>query len=136
MAKNVRKTDGGITPWGLLGRLVLFLLFVSFGLSIVMQQMRTQRIGREIKEVEDRIAQLRTGNMMLQAQVSDLKTPRSLIQKSAEWNLNLHPVADMQVVKCVEPSANSTLLYAQTMIAQGEGVSARRGARASPVLRR
>lgn len=120
MARNHRKMDGGITAWGLVCRLVLFLLFVAFGLSIVMQETRMQKIGKEIKQAEEKMAQLRNQNMILQARLSDLKTPRALIQKVGEWQLNLKPVSDLQVVKCKEPSAGATLVYARSMIAQGE----------------
>src|SRR3989344_6381423 len=104
MARNHRKMDGGITGWGLVCRLVLFLLFVAFGLSIVMQETQTQKIGKEIKEVEESIAELRNVNMMLQAQLSDLKTPRALIRKVEEWRLDLRPISEPQVVKCKEPA--------------------------------
>lgn len=120
MARNYRKVDGGITAWGLVCRLVLFLLFVAFGLSIVMQETRTQKIGKDIKEAEEKIGLLRNQNMILQARLSDLKTPRALIQKAGEWQLNLRPVSDLQVVKCKEPSAATTLAYARSMIAQDE----------------
>lgn len=127
MARNYRKVDGGITPWGLVCRLVMFLLFVAFGLSIVMQETYTQKIGRQINGVEENIARFRSANMMLQAQASELKTPRVLIQKVEEWKLNLRPVLDFQIVKCEEPSVNSTMVYAQTMIAQADkaGTAAR-----------
>ena len=122
MAKNYRKTDGGITAWGLVCRLVLFLLTVAFGLSIVMQETQNQKIGKDIKAAEEKIAQLRNQNMILQARLSDLKTPRALIQKVQEWNLNLKPVSDMQVVKCKEPAADATLVYARSMLAQADRV--------------
>jgi hypothetical protein len=112
--------DGGITAWGLVCRLVLFLLFVAFGLSIVMQETRMQKIGKDIKDAEEKVALLRNQNMILQARLSDLKTPRALIQKAEEWQLNLRPVSDLQVVKCKEPSAKATLAYARSMIAQDE----------------
>jgi cell division protein FtsL len=120
MARNYRKVDGGITAWGLVCRLVLFLLFVAFGLSIVMQETRMQKIGKDIKDAEEKVALLRNQNMILQARLSDLKTPRALIQKAEEWQLNLRPVSDLQVVKCKEPSAKATLAYARSMIAQDE----------------
>ncbi len=115
--------DGGITAWGLVCRLVLFLLFVAFGLSIVMQETRMQKIGKEIKQAEEKMAQLRNQNMILQARLSDLKTPRALIQKVEEWRLNLKPVSDLRIVKCKEPSADATLVYARSMIAQDEKAS-------------
>ena len=120
MARNYRKVEGGITAWGLACRLILFFLFVAFGLSIVMQKTQTQKIGKDIKDVEEKIAKLRNANMMLRAQVSDLKTPRALIQKVEEWRLNLRPVLDLQVVKCQEPAVTATLIYAQSMIAQAD----------------
>jgi len=120
MARNYRKMDGGITAWGLVCRLVLFLLFVAFGLSIVMQETRMQKIGRQIKGAEEKMAQLRNQNMILQARVSDLKTPRALIRKVEQWQLNLKPVSDLQVVKCKEPSAGATIVYARTIIAQAD----------------
>ncbi len=129
MARNYRKVEGGLTAWGLVCRLVLFLLFVAFGLSIVMQETRTQKIGKEIKEAEEKIAELRNVNMMLRAQLSDLKTPRALIEKAGEWNLGLKPIADVQVVKCKEPSPNATWAYARNMIAQGSSGTTTRAAR-------
>ena len=138
MARNYRKMDGGITAWGLVCRLVLFLLFVAFGLSIVMQETRMQKIGRQIKGAEEKMAQLRNQNMILQARVSDLKTPRALIQKVEEWQLNLKPISDLQVVKCKEPSARATLVYARSMIAQADkaGVPAKPPARSRTRYRR
>jgi cell division protein FtsL len=112
MAKNYRKVDGGITGWGLVCRLVLFLLFVAFGLSIVMQETRTQKIGKEIKGAEEAISDLSNANMMLHAQLSDLKTPRALIRKAGEWGLALRPASEVQVVKCSEPAGNGPLVYA------------------------
>ena len=131
MARNYRKVSGGISAWELVCRIVLFLLFVAFGLSIVMQETRTQKIGTDIKNVEEQITRLRSANMMLKAQASDLKTPRSLIQKIEDWRLNLHPISDMQVVKCAEPGESATQLYAKTMIAQAnqKGGASRSGAR-------
>lgn len=124
MARNYRKVDGGITAWGLVCRLVLFLLTVTFGLSIVMQETQNQQIGKEIKGVEEKMALLRNQNMILQARLSDLKTPRALVQKVAEWKLNLKPVTDYQVVKCKEPSAEATLVYARSIIAQANRTAA------------
>lgn len=124
MARNYRKVDGGITAWGLVCRLVLFLLTVAFGLSIVMQETQNQRIGKEIKGTEEKMAVLRNQNMILQARLSDLKTPRALVQKVEEWKLNLKPVGDFQVVKCKEPSAEATKLYAQSIIAQANRAAA------------
>jgi hypothetical protein len=85
-----------------------------------MQETRMQKIGGQIKGAEEKMAQLRNQNMILQARVSDLKTPRALIQKVEEWKLNLKPVSDLQVVKCKEPTAGATMLYARSIIAQAD----------------
>jgi cell division protein FtsL len=133
VARNYRKIDGGITAWGLVCRLILFLVFVAFGLSIVMQETRTQKVGKEIKDVEESIAELRNANMMLQAQLSDLKTPRALVQKAEQWQLGLKQVSQIQVVKCKEPTGKDAWVYAKSTVAPVRALKP--AARARPTTR-
>jgi len=105
MAKN-RKNQSGVLRFGpALKAFGLCLLIGGASLGYVRQKNQIDQLGRQIKQREVRLAELRDQNKKLRDQMAMLQSPARLQQKLAELNLGLVPPAARDVWRVLEAPA-------------------------------
>jgi uncharacterized protein involved in exopolysaccharide biosynthesis len=105
MAKN-RKSQSAAIRFGPALK-ALFLCFVIAGSAVgyVWQKSQIYQLGQQIRQRENRLAQLQNDDQKLNDQLSILRSPVMLDQRVRELNLGLVPAQPMQVWRLPEPAA-------------------------------
>jgi cell division protein FtsB len=103
MSGSSRKSRQESWFWPVAVVALLCLGFGALGLGYVWQKNQVDRLGREIRLREQRLAELRLQNERLRRQLATLYTPRFLEQRVRELNLGLVPAHPSQVWRLPEP---------------------------------
>jgi hypothetical protein len=104
MARN-KKNDSGSRLAPALTALALCGLFVTLGVGYVWYKNQIDVLGHQIKDLENRLADVRRQNQVTQDQLAILRTPSELDARVKKLNLNLGPPAVDQVIRLVEAPA-------------------------------
>ena len=111
MAGN-RKSQSAATWFGpALYALLLCLLLAGSAIGYVWEKSEINRLGRQIRQGEARLKQMRTDNKRLSDQLGILCSPPMLDRRVRELNLGLVPAQPAQIWRLPEPLAapeNST----------------------------
>ncbi|MCS7089342.1 MAG: hypothetical protein RMN51_06295 [Verrucomicrobiota bacterium] len=75
----------------------------SLGLGYVWLKNQVDQLGRQIKQREQRLTELRSGNERLRRQLATLHSPRFLEQRVRELQLGLEPAHPSQVWRLTDP---------------------------------
>jgi len=115
MAKNRKNQAAAIRFGPALKALFLCLLLAGSAVGYVWQKSQIYQLGKQIHQMELRLAQLARDNKNLDDQLADLRSPVMLDQRA--HSLGLAPAQPMQVVRLPEPSLmpenkNSTRQFA------------------------
>ncbi|MGO8702110.1 MAG: hypothetical protein ACLQVY_30885 [Limisphaerales bacterium] len=101
MARNKKNESAGrFAP--ALTAVALCALFVTLGIGYVWYKNQIDLLGRQIKEREQRLAELQRQNKTRREQLSLLCSPLSLEKSVKQLNLGLGPPALSQVIRLVE----------------------------------
>jgi hypothetical protein len=101
MARNKRNASD-FRPGPVLTALALCMLFVMLGVGYVWYKNQIDLLGHQIKERENRLADLERQNKMRRDQLATLCSPVALDARVKKLNLGLVPPAKSQVVWMVE----------------------------------
>ena len=103
MAKNRKNQSAAIRFGPALKALGLCLLIGGAAVGYVWQKNQIDQLGRQIKQRETRLAELRDQNKKLRDQMAMLQSPARLQQKMLELNLGLVPPSPRDVWRLAEP---------------------------------
>ncbi|NGO38703.1 hypothetical protein G4L39_04750 [Limisphaera ngatamarikiensis] len=103
MSGGSRKSGGEAWLWPALWVVVLCLGLGGLGLGYVWLKNQVDELGRQIKQREQRLAELRLLNERLRRQLATLQSPRFLEQRVRELQLGLVPAHPAQVWRLPEP---------------------------------
>lgn len=101
MARN-KKNESAFRPGPVLTALALCALFVMLGVGYVWYKNQIDLLGHQIKDRENRMAELQRGNKMQRDQLATLCSPVALDALVKKLNLGLGPPAKSQVIWMVE----------------------------------
>jgi hypothetical protein len=101
MARN-KRNESRFRPGSILTVLALCSLFVILGVGYVWYKNQIDLLGRQIKEHENRLAELQRQNKMQRDQLATLCSPVALDALVKKLNLGLGPPAKSQVIWMVE----------------------------------
>jgi hypothetical protein len=102
MAANRKKQTGGIRFGPAVKALLICLLIGGAGIGYVWEKNQIYSLGRQIKESENKLADLRRQNKVKADQLAFLKSPALLEAKVKEMKLGLVPPAPEMVVTLVD----------------------------------
>jgi cell division protein FtsB len=103
MAKNRKNQSAAIRFGPALRALGLCLLIAGAAVGYVWQKNQIDQLGRQIKQRETRLLELRDQNKKLRDQMAMLQSPARLQQKILELNLGLVPPSPREVWRLAEP---------------------------------
>jgi len=103
MARNRKYQSAAIRFGPALKAFLLCLLLGGSGIGYVWQKNQIFELGRQIKQREVRLMQLREDNKKLSDQLAHLRSPVELGKKVRSLNLGLGQAHPAQVVRLVEP---------------------------------
>ena len=118
MAKNRKSQSAAIRFGPALKALFLCFMIAGSAVGYVWQKSQIYQLGRQIRQREIRLAQLKNDDQKLNDQLSILRSPMMLDRRVRELNLGLVPAQPMQVWRLPEPAAalpeneNSTRQFA------------------------
>jgi hypothetical protein len=101
MAKN-RKSDAAVRFAPVVKALLLCAFFVTAGVGYVWYKNQISLLGHQIKERENRLAELERGNKVRRDQLAALCSPVKLDERVRQLNLGLGPPALTQVIRLVD----------------------------------
>ena len=101
MARN-KKNDSSLRMAPALTALALCALFVTLGVGYVWYKNQIDVLGSQIKEREQRLADLERQNKMRRDQLGALYSPKALDAVVKKMNLGLGPTALSQVIRLVD----------------------------------
>lgn len=101
MARN-RKNESALRVAPVLTALALCGLFVTLGVGYVWYKNQVDVLGRQIKERENRLAELQRHNQVLRDNLATLCSPVALDMRVKKLNLPLGPPALSQVIRLTE----------------------------------
>jgi hypothetical protein len=101
MAKN-RKSDAALRFAPVIKALLLCGFFVTAGVGYVWYKNQISLLGHQIKERENRLAELERGNKVRRDQLAALCSPKKLDDLVRTMNLGLGPPALTQVIRLVD----------------------------------
>ena len=101
MARN-KRNESSLRPGPVLTALALCALFVMLGVGYVWYKSQIDVLGHQIKERENRVAELERQNKMRRDQLATLCSPVALDAYVRKLNLGLGPPAKSQVIWMVE----------------------------------
>mgnify|MGYP000150339820 CR=1 FL=1 len=104
MARNRRQQTAGFRLGPVLLAVALCVILAGSGVGYVWQKGQIDLLGRELKQREQRLADLRLQNERLRRQLATLRSPRFLEQRVRELNLGLVPVRPTQILELPEPT--------------------------------
>ncbi len=105
MAKNRRNQLAAIRFGPALKALFLCFVIAGSAVGYVWQKGQIFALGREIRQDETCLNQLRNDNQRLSDQLAILRSPVMLDQRARELNLGLAPAQPAQVWRLPEPAA-------------------------------
>ena len=106
MAKNRKSQSAAIRFGPALAALFACLTIAGAAVGYVWQKSEIYQLGRQIRDQENRLAQLQSDDKKLAEQLAILHSPVMLDRRARELNLGLAPAQPMQVVRLLEPSAS------------------------------
>ena len=104
MAKNRKNMSASIRFAPALKALLLCFLIAGSAVGYVWQKGQIYQLGRQIRQNESLLTQLRGENQRLDNQLAILRSPIMLDQRAHELNLGLAPAQPTQVWRLPEPS--------------------------------
>ncbi len=108
MAKN-RKNDSGVRLAPMAKTVLLCAFFVTLGVGYCGYKSQTQTLGTQIKERENKLAELERQNKMRREQLSALCSPVQIDASVKKFKLGLGPTSLAQMIRMVElPSVPET----------------------------
>lgn len=107
MAKSRKHQSAAIRFGPALTALFACLAIAGAAVGYVWQKGEIYNLGRQIREKENRLAELRNDDKKLADQFAILDSPVMLDQRARELNLGLAPVQPLDVVRLAEPLASS-----------------------------
>jgi cell division protein FtsB len=107
MAKNRKNMSAAIRFGPALKALLLCFLIAGSAVGYVWQKGQIYQLGREIRQDESQLMQLRNENQRLDDQLAILRSPIMLDQRARALNLGLGPAQATQVWRLPEPSATA-----------------------------
>jgi hypothetical protein len=107
MAKN-RKSDAALRFAPVIKALLLCGFFVTAGVGYVWYKNQISLLGHQIKERENRLAELERGNKVRRDQLAALCSPKKLDDLVRTMNLGLGPPALTQVIRLVDAPVESS----------------------------
>jgi len=105
MAKNRKNQSAAIRFGPALKALLLCFLIAGSAVGYVWQKGQIYQLGRQIRQDESLLMQLRNENQRLDDQLAILRSPIMLDQHARALNLGLGPAQPAQVWRLPEPSA-------------------------------
>ena len=103
MAGNRKSQSASIRFAPALKAFFLCLLIAGSAVGYVWQKGRIFQLGRQIRQDEIRLTQLRADNQRLADQLAILRSPVMIDQRVRELNLGLVPAQPGQIVRLPEP---------------------------------
>jgi len=92
--------------FGTVAKSLLICGFVGvIGLTYVWQKNQIYRLGDDIKKRENMLAAAEKRNVMLEAQLAQLKSPAYLESRCKQYNLTLVAPREAQMIRLYEPGA-------------------------------
>ena len=112
--------------WKLLSRgTALAVLLGGSALGYVWQKNKIYQLGYEIRQSEQEFKSLRAKQDLLQAQLSQVKSSRALLDKCAAWKLGLTQPKQSQIVRLNEPTLHDApppILFAEAPVPTSQPV--------------
>jgi cell division protein FtsB len=102
MAGNRKSQSASIRFGPALKALFLCLLIAGSAVGYVWQKSQIYQLGREIRQEETHLAQLRSDNERLANQLSILRSPVMLDERARQLNLGLVPAQPSQIFRLPE----------------------------------
>jgi cell division protein FtsB len=102
MAGNRKSQSASIRFGPALKALFLCLLIAGAAVGYVWQKSQIYQLGREIRQEETQLAQLRSDNDRLANQLSILRSPVMLDERARQLNLGLVPAQPSQIFRLPE----------------------------------
>jgi cell division protein FtsB len=115
MARNRKYQSAGVRFGPALKALILCGIIGGSGVGYVWQKSQINELGRQIKQREQRLAELENQNKKLRDQYAILRSPAKLDQRLRELNLGLAMPQPQQVWRLPEPAARPPTLERATM---------------------
>ena len=107
MAKNKKSQTAAIRFGPALKAFFLCFLIAGSAVGYVWQKSQIYELGREIRQREIRLTQLKSENQKLTDQLAILRSPVALDQRARALNLGLIPAQPGQVYRLPEPVLRS-----------------------------
>ncbi len=104
MAKNKKNQSAAIRFGPALKAFVLCFLIAGSAVGYVWQKSQIYELGRQIRQCEIRLSQLKNENQRLTDQLAILRSPVMLDQRARGLNLDLAPAQPGQVYRLPEPT--------------------------------
>jgi len=101
MARN-RKNDSNLGVAPILLTVILCALFAGLGVGYVWYKNQIDVLGRQVKDREMRLAELRRQNKTRREQLATLCSPVVLDARVKKLNLGLEPPALSQIIRLVD----------------------------------
>jgi len=105
MAKNRKSQSATIRFGPALKALFLCLLIAGSAVGYVWQKSQIYQLGKDIRQRETALKQLRDDNQRLSDQLAILRLPMKLDERARQLNLGLVPAQPSQVVRVQEMPA-------------------------------
>ena len=103
MARNRKHQSAAIRFGPVLKVVVLCFLIAGSAVGYVWQKSQIYQLGRQIRQCEIRLSQLKSDNQRLADQLAILRSPMWLDQRARQLNLGLAPAQPGQVFRLPEP---------------------------------
>jgi hypothetical protein len=103
MPKKLKSQPAGIQFGSVLKAFFFCFLIAGSAIGYVWQKSQIYELGREIRQREIRLGQLKGDNQRLTDQLAILRSPVMLDQRTKTLNLGLVPAAPGQVCRLPEP---------------------------------
>lgn len=102
MARNRKNEAAGVRFGPAIKALLLCLFVAGAGIGYVWQKSQINSLGKEIKDREIKLAELKRQNKLRTDQLAQMRSPRVIDARVKELNLGLVPPQPEQVVRLVE----------------------------------
>ena len=106
MAKN-RKSDAALRFAPVIKALLLCAFFVTAGVGYVWYKNQISLLGHQIKERENRLAELERGNKVRRDNLAAMCSPKKLEEAISTMHLGLGPPAETQKIRLVDAPVQS-----------------------------
>ena len=103
MAKNKKSQSAAIRFGPALKAFFLCFMIAGSAVGYVWQKSQIYQLGRQIRQCEIRLSQLKSQDQRLTDQLAILRSPMMLDQRARELNLGLAPAQPGQVYRLPEP---------------------------------